>query len=190
MDISELPSKTIRVFIGIFFDEDILKALHQAMVPLKSHFDPKQIRWEALDKLHLTLRFLGNISVELLPDIEQELLLLAQTIKPFIINLQKIEFFPSLKEPRLIAVLTDYSAEFKFFIEELEKRLASLHFAKEPRPFKGHMTLGRFQKRLHPSSPLNVPIDIQTKIGNFSLMQSRTLTQSSQYLTLRRFVLI
>jgi len=135
----------IRSFIAIELDEKTHEHLAQVQDELKKHGG--DIKWVAPSNIHLTLKFLGNVAPDKIDKIKAILDEVAKTHAPFEISLSEVGGFPNLKRPRVIWMGIDKGAEQAAALAgELEKKLTELGFAKESRPFKCHLTLGRVKK--------------------------------------------
>jgi 2'-5' RNA ligase len=61
--------------------------------------------------------------------------------------------FPGINRPRVIWVGLKGQVQILFAIQRLlEDNLAALGYKKEKRPFKGHLTLGRFKQSVNPNT--------------------------------------
>ncbi|NVM20916.1 MAG: RNA 2',3'-cyclic phosphodiesterase [Desulfobacterales bacterium] len=139
--------KKIRAFIAISVPEPVLEAIAKAQDRLRrSGLD---IRWVRKEGIHLTLKFLGNIDVQDAKQVRAAMELAVEPFSPFTLRGEGIGFFPDLRRPRVVwAGLSGDVEDLKAFQGDLESRLKPLGFAKEKRPFKGHLTLGRVKGHL------------------------------------------
>ncbi|HSO27070.1 MAG TPA: RNA 2',3'-cyclic phosphodiesterase, partial [Anaerolineales bacterium] len=95
-------SSVIRAFIAIELSPEIRARLEEVIQTLKSRLEPSAVRWTPANNIHLTLKFLGNVS-----DTNIEVLqkLLGATIgnhDPFEISVGDIGAFPSTRRPRVL----------------------------------------------------------------------------------------
>ncbi|MCK4245395.1 MAG: RNA 2',3'-cyclic phosphodiesterase [Candidatus Omnitrophica bacterium] len=100
-----------------------------------------------IENLHLTLKFLGEISEERLKEIIETCQIVAEAFSPFSISFKGIGIFPDMKKPRVIWAGVEEGAEDLRKIsglleEELEKR----GFPADKREFQGHLTIARVKK--------------------------------------------
>ena len=102
-----------------------------------------KVRWVNPRNLHLTLRFLGEISR---PQVETVCLAVrsaASRVDAFPIHLSGTGCFPSPRRPRAFWIgVSDASHLIRLF-ETIDKELVSAGFPREARPFSPHLTLGR-----------------------------------------------
>lgn len=102
------------------------------------------VRWIASEALHITLLFLGEISVEMIPDVCEGMHEVAESFSVPMITMNRIEVGPSLKRPRMIwmrgiGVETIHNA--------LAKNLGERGAYRQPmKRFTTHVTLGRIKR--------------------------------------------
>jgi 2'-5' RNA ligase len=131
-----------RAFIALELTPEIQKQLGQTQTELdKSSAD---VKWVKSEGIHLTLKFLGNVSLELAEEIKKIIDNLAKENQHFELQLANLGAFPKIEYPRVIWVGIEKGKEQTLNLaQSLEERLIKLGFAKEKRPFKPHLTLGR-----------------------------------------------
>ena len=137
-------SETIRSFIAIELPEAVVGLLGKVQQDLKSL--RLKAGWVRPQNIHLTLKFLGNIKTDDIEKIGGAMKEAAQDCGPFALTVGGIGFFPGIKRPRVVWVGVGGQTSLLFALQRnLDDRLAALDFPKEKRPFKGHLTLGRFK---------------------------------------------
>jgi 2'-5' RNA ligase len=176
----------LRLFIATLIPEDIRTLLTNYIKSLKRDIDG--VKWEKSEKLHVTLKFLGDVDdskVEEIPDLLRKLV---RGYSPFNINISDFGGFPNLKNPRVLYVSLSENEELSGFQSELDEGLSDLGFKKEDRKFIPHVTIGRVKKRIfikeYPRVTQN-PFEI-TKIG---LIKSELRPEGSVYTPLKLFKL-
>jgi 2'-5' RNA ligase len=143
-----MPS--IRTFIAVELPPAVTFLLGKVQEDLKS----KGIRakWVKPENIHLTLKFLGNVSPD---DIEKINRAMAGAVGSFAgINLiaKGVGVFPGMRRPRVIWVGLGGQIQLLLDMQRaLENSLEPLGFKREKRSFKGHLTLGRIRKTIQPS---------------------------------------
>ena len=71
--------------------------------------------------------------------------------EPLNLAARGVGVFPGIKRPRVIWVGLGGQTQALFALQrKLEDNLAVIGFAKEKRPYKGHLTLGRFRQAVDP----------------------------------------
>ena len=102
-----------------------------------------KIRWVNPRNLHLTLRFLGEISRSQVETVCLAVRCAAARVDVFPIHLSGTGCFPSPRRPRVFWIgVADASPLVRLF-ETIEEELVSAGFPREARPFSPHLTLGR-----------------------------------------------
>lgn len=132
----------MRTFIAIEISETIRNALVQIQSHLK--YSGADVKWVEKDNIHLTLKFLGEISEEKAEKIKTILDSIAKETKPFEMTVKEIGAFPKIEYPRVIWVSLDKGRdESKILAEKIDEALSKIGFQKETRPFASHLTIGR-----------------------------------------------
>lgn len=140
-------SEKIRAFIAIPLPESILKAISAAQEKLRR--TALGIRWVRPEGIHLTLKFLGNISPTDVSHVQSAIEQTTRAFRPFTLKAKGIGVFPDFRRPRVIWLGITGDLEILHALQrDLESELKSHGFEKEKRPFKGHLTLGRIRNRL------------------------------------------
>lgn len=112
------------------------------------------VKWVESVNLHLTLKFLGNVTPDHLARLAQGLESLAGERASFALSVGGVGCFPSPAEPRVIwAGLTAGQSDVTALFRAVEGTCAKLGFPRERKPFSAHITLGR-QRSSHRSAAL------------------------------------
>jgi 2'-5' RNA ligase len=134
----------IRSFLAIELPKPILKKIEEVQGDLRStHAD---VRWVNPEKIHLTLKFFGNIEESridlLLKSIEEPI----RNTLPFSLKVRGVGAFPNLKNPRVIWIgLVNGREVLISFQKQIETQLEKIGIQPEDRPFNPHLTLGRMR---------------------------------------------
>ena len=180
----------IRAFIAVQLPEGLKKELADLETQLKKN-SPPVIKWVDPNSIHITLKFLGEIS----PDSIEELMLAieesARGIQPFQLEVRELGAFPGLDRTQILWVGIKGAMEK---IEELEKRIeahtAQLGFPRENRPFTPHLTLGRVRDGARPNelqrigklfSEINFSTSNHVDVKAIDLMKSRLTPTGAIY---------
>ena len=134
----------IRSFLAIELPKPILRKIEEVQGDLKStHAD---VRWVNPEKIHLTLKFFGNIEELRIDPIFKSIEEPARNTLPFSIKVSGVGAFPHLKNPRVIWMgLVDGREVLILFQKQIETQLEKIGFQPEDRPFQPHLTLGRMK---------------------------------------------
>ena len=132
----------IRSFLAIELPKTVLKSIEEVQGNLR--LSRADIRWVSPGKIHLTLKFFGNIDESRIESIVQAIEGPVTAIKPFSLKVKGLGAFPHLKNPRVIWMgLTEGRDILTTFQRQLEEELEKVGFEREERSFQPHLTLGR-----------------------------------------------
>jgi 2'-5' RNA ligase len=142
----------MRAFIAIDFDEPIRRQLADLQGTLRRRAG--KLSWVAAGKLHLTIKFLGEIEPAQAAAVSTTIDALAADIAPFQVVLRGVGVFPPRGLARTLwvgieaAAARDHAADPLGALQRAcEDRLAAIGFAREGRPFHPHLTLARNKLR-------------------------------------------
>jgi 2'-5' RNA ligase len=142
-----LPCWNVRLFVAIEIDARVQAAAAHLLDGLQrraAQVAPRaRISWVAADRLHLTLRFIGEVDDGRTRRIE-EALGTAFPINQFEIRISGTGVFPRSGPPRVIWIgVADETGQLEALHREVEQRLTRAGVAPDHRPFSPHLTLGR-----------------------------------------------
>ena len=144
-------------------------------------------RWEKPDKLHLTVKFLGDTDDRLVGEILGVIRDRTAGLGAFSVCVSGFGAFPALERPRVIWVGCEDSGGTLLRIHDaIDEGLAALGFPKEERAFHPHVTLARVREqgsRTHLTSlPKNITFDPRhTLVSEIFLMKSVLQPAGSDY---------
>lgn len=136
----------IRAFIAIDLTPDVQERLDQVSNQLKELLGKSPIRWVPVENIHLTLKFLGNVSMANLEVLTNIIQTVASGYQPFEISIGGLGAYPRLHRPRVIWVGVEAPQELAMAQRSLETETARLGYAQEDRSFSPHLTLGRVSR--------------------------------------------
>ncbi len=132
----------IRSFLAIALPETIHRRIEEVQGDLKSsHAD---VRWVNPGKIHLTLKFFGNIDEAAIESIVKAVEESVRAVSPFSLKVRGIGAFPNWRNPRVVWMgLIDGGDILIPFQKQVEMELQKIGFEPEERAFRPHLTLGR-----------------------------------------------
>jgi RNA 2',3'-cyclic 3'-phosphodiesterase len=134
----------MRAFVACNLDVESVRRLEDVAKTLRGSSLAPKARWVPLTKMHVTLKFLGDIDLGLGPAIEDAIAPLAASSAPLRVGFESISAFPSADEARVVVVLlSDATGDLARLAEAVETRAYELGFEREARPFRPHVTLAR-----------------------------------------------
>ncbi|MFH1334248.1 MAG: RNA 2',3'-cyclic phosphodiesterase [Pseudomonadota bacterium] len=166
-------NKKFRAFFAWMLPEPLQLEIKPYLNSLKKEFLSTDIRFTALEQLHLTLRFLGNISEE---DSLRLVTAAEHTLKntpSFSIQLTGIDFFPSQQSKKTLIATCPPNPALITLTHAIEQLVQSLGVTPETRPFHPHVTLARMREKLRKeiiNTDFSLPID--GIVQEISLMRS------------------
>ncbi|MCS6858865.1 MAG: RNA 2',3'-cyclic phosphodiesterase [Abditibacteriales bacterium] len=138
----------MRTFIAVELTDDVRCALKDVQARLRA--GGADVKWVEEENLHLTVKFLGEVWDERLPDVIATTRLAVASLPVFPVSLGGIGAFPSVTRPRVVWVgLQSGSEPFKRLMEQVEAAMAGLGFPREGRALHPHVTLGRVRDPRH-----------------------------------------
>jgi 2'-5' RNA ligase len=137
--------QAVRAFLAIAPPAEILQAIANIQNRLKRSC-PFDVRWLKSESIHLTLKFFGNISGEDIIALSRVVEQCCSVFAPLQLAVKKLGVFPSPQRPRVLWVgLEGETAPLLILQQNLEQEWAACGFAKEDRPFRPHVTIGRIK---------------------------------------------
>ena len=184
----------MRTFIAINLEKEIKENLSALVEKLRKR--GRGIRWVRREGMHLTLKFLGEISEEKIPEIKNILSNVAKNYKPFFLKIRGTGYFPVEKKiPRVIWTGLDADEALTSIQQELERELEKIGFPQEKRKFQAHLTLGRvkvassIQETLLELKRYQESVFGEMVVHKITLFQSILKPSGAEYITLSEFQL-
>jgi 2'-5' RNA ligase len=180
--VNTLDNQQIRSFIAIELPAEVKSALQrlQAELTLPQYSFVKCV---APEGIHVTLKFLGNISPQKVTEVTGVMEQASQGVSPFQIQITDVGAFPNMRQPRVLWV--GMKGELDKLIawqKRIDDGLVPLGFAKEARPFTPHLTLARVRENCSPGdrrdlgetvAKTSVDVDYKVMVNSLSLMKSQ-----------------
>lgn len=132
----------MRAFLAVDLSDEVVQELIRIQNELKN-VSP-DVKWVEPDNIHLTLKFLGEIQENKIPEIENVIKNIAEGCSKFEVSLFKAGAFPKLDFPKVLWVGIDKNCHvIEEVAKNIEDKLGKIGFPKEERPFSAHLTIGR-----------------------------------------------
>ena len=137
-----MPS--IRSFVAIELSPDTKAQIEEIQNKLKA--STADVRWVRSEGMHLTLKFLGGIQEEQIPEIADVLTHCSAETGRFNLTIHSLGAFPNETNPKVIWIgVEDESRRLETLQQCIEEGLAPIGFKAEKRAFTPHLTLGRLK---------------------------------------------
>jgi 2'-5' RNA ligase len=131
----------VRTFVAVFPPQSVREALFRAARDLPAS---KAFRLIGSEKLHLTLKFLGNVTEDDLSRMKQALEQLRGRHEPFAVETSGFGAFPSGRKARILWTgVGEGSGPLRAVAKSVDDLLEPAGFGREERPYVPHLTLGR-----------------------------------------------
>ena len=134
----------MRAFIAVDLTEEIqnrIAEIQSALRPFSS-----AVRWVRPASIHLTLKFLGEISTSQQQSITETLASKKSGVAPFQLAVARLGFFPNARAPRVVWLgIEQGRAELQALAQFVEASCRGIGWPPEDRPFSPHVTIGRLK---------------------------------------------
>jgi 2'-5' RNA ligase len=135
----------VRAFVAVFPPPETQKALADAARGLPVF---GKVRLTPPANVHMTLKFLGDVSQEELERVAEALEPVRERHEPFEAGVSGFGAFPSPKRARVLwAGIGEGADGLRALAQDVEERLEPLGFEREDRAYVPHLTLGRARGR-------------------------------------------
>lgn len=145
-------------------------------------------RWVRPDLLHLTLKFLGEVSPGSVPSLEAAIGNVARETGGFPMRIGGFGAFPTVRRPRILWLGVEASPALRCLKQDLEWGLSELGFDRETRAFHPHLTLGRARSDLGAgafrgldSLSAGLSFHAEVKVWKVDLMESHLSSSGPRY---------
>lgn len=180
-----------RLFIALNIPDEIkekILVIRNSVIPNSADY-----KWEAPEKMHLTIKFIGEVEDKLVEQIKNEILFISD-YKSFICSFTKFGFFFSRGKPVILWLGLKIYEEIFNLVEELNNRLLKFDIEAEKRNFKPHLTLMRIKKKtdknfIYSFENCKLP-ETEFKADSVSLIKSELHLYGSRYTEIKNYSLM
>jgi len=142
-----MEKEVIRTFIAVDIPEDVRESLGQVSTRLQEQLGDTPVRWVDFKKIHLTLKFLGDVSKENLGMVQKILSSEVSKHQAMEIGIGRVGAFPKIRHPRVIWVGVEAPTELYDLRRGIEDGVARLGYNYDKYEFTPHLTLGRVSRK-------------------------------------------
>ncbi len=182
----------MRLFVALDIPSEVRQAIGEMIARLRDV--ARGARWVRPEGVHVTLKFIGEISAERAAKIEAAL----REVRlgaPVDAQFRGVGFFPNERHPRVFWAGIEASSNLAELAKDVDKRLSPLGIEAETREFRPHLTLARFKTedglaRLREEIKKFEPFEFGSMcVSEFYLFQSELGRRGAKYTKLASFPL-
>ena len=180
----------MRLFVAIELSEEVRETIAALIHELKSLDEPW--KWTRAENLHVTLKFLSEVSPEKLDGIVA-VLKQVPFARALALKFRGLGFFPNDRRPRVLWTGIDAPPDLPALAKSIEDALENAGIPKEDRLFTPHLTLARSKEghiapKLHDAFTKYASSDFGTvTTSEFHLIRSEVKSTGAEYTTLASF---
>ena len=138
----------LRGFIAVEIPSSLQHTIQESTASLRHMLSDDLVRWVPPQNVHLTLKFLGDVSSSNLDLIKQMLTAEAAQHQSFEMQAKGIGSFPNSRRPRVIWIGLQAPAALESLQRGIESASARLGYATDEKSFSPHLTIGRVKQNL------------------------------------------
>ncbi|HEX7999062.1 MAG TPA: RNA 2',3'-cyclic phosphodiesterase [Pyrinomonadaceae bacterium] len=140
-------ASSLRLFCAITLSQDVRTRAAEHIAHLRDSLPRVRVSWERTEKLHITLKFFGDVEPSRTGSLSGALTRAANTVNAFNLLIQGAGTFPTHGNPRVLWLgVQDSSGTLTRLHQSLEDECALSGFKRDERPFHPHITLARLRQ--------------------------------------------
>ena len=180
-----------RVFAALHIPNYVLDQL----IELRSKIYPDEnlVRWEKKSKLHITLKFFGEVSSEKIDEILAGLNDVIKNYFAFNLSFNKFGIFHYKGKPKIVWAGIEQNNNLSNLVNDVHQKMSRIGFENEKRKFHPHLTLlrvrGKEKMELINKFKDDDFQNIDFTANKISLFESKLLKSGSQYKAIKSFEL-
>ena len=136
----------MRIFLAINPPEDVRQRVWEATAPLREA--SANVAWVPEPKIHLTLKFIGEMPEERIEPLVGAMMTMARTHAAPMVHLETAGAFPNFRRPRVVWMGIEQEPRLELLHHDVEVACGQLGHELEGRAYRPHLTLGRVRRPL------------------------------------------
>ncbi|HEV2913333.1 MAG TPA: RNA 2',3'-cyclic phosphodiesterase [Pyrinomonadaceae bacterium] len=141
------PLRSLRVFCALELPSQVRERAASHIADLRGSLPQLRVGWESPEKLHITVKFLGEIEPGRAAEVSSAAERAALGVRPFDLSIEGAGVFPPRGLARVLWLgVADTSSTLARLHSQLEDEYARLGFPIEDRPFNPHLTIARLRR--------------------------------------------
>jgi RNA 2',3'-cyclic 3'-phosphodiesterase len=180
----------MRLFVALDLPDQARNAITDFTSRMRRCFPAAH--WVRVEGIHVTLKFIGEVSEDLWPPIT-EALARVKSAAPVNLEFSGTGFFPDAKRPRVLWISIQASPNLTEIAANIDARLGKLGIPQETREFRPHLTLARLDntrgiEKLHAALQGSSESNFGSlRTGEMHLYQSELGKGGARYTRLKTF---
>ncbi len=176
-----------RIFVAINISDEARIKVANYIEDLRGEFSNLRVGWEKAEKLHLTVKFLGDINPNELQNLTEAVEKTARQFSDFNLQISRTGAFPSLRAARILWLgIDDEHGNLQKINDVLETECEQKGFVKESRKFKAHLTIGRLREPNKSKELINSHLNktfvaVEFEVSEIVIYESRLQKSGSIY---------
>lgn len=157
----------LRAFLAAELPPQLQDAIQTATASLRRTLAGDLVRWVPAQNIHLTLKFLGDVSPTSLELIQHMLQIEAGKHQPFDATVEGFGCYPNARRPRILWVGLQAPASLTSLYHDLNAAAARLGYPSEDRDFSPHLTIARVRQNATPTELQRIRVEAEhTQVGH------------------------
>ena len=166
----------LRSFIAVEIPAQIQSAIAHSTSSLRNALSKPLVRWVAEENVHLTLKFLGDVSPANLERLAETLRVEAAAHAVFSMPVGGLGAFPNPRRARIIWIGLETSPALQAIQRGVDAISARLGYPQEERPFSPHLTIGRVGQSVSASDLQHIRTELEsTKVGALGTVEVQAI---------------
>ena len=180
-----------RIFAAINISDEARAKVAGYIENLRREFSNLRVGWDKAEKLHLTLKFLGETDEKQLGNLTEAVENIARQVSDFKLQIVGTGVFPAKRNARILWLgIVDENDSLLQLNEILERECEKKGFQKERRNFKAHLTIARLRepdksKRLVEKHLQNEFSPVEFAVSELAIYESKLQSTGSIYETIK-----
>jgi 2'-5' RNA ligase len=181
-----------RMFCAVDLPEHVRSSLSAHRKQIQQAAPVAQASWSRTDNVHLTLKFLGDLSQASVQNLSEAAAQAVAGLEPFTVRLEQTGVFPSHGSPRVLWIgVNDREGKLAELHAHLEDEAARSGFQKEARQFHPHITVARLREpqdaRMLASAHKAMEFEpVEFAVSELLVIRSELSSAGSKYSTISR----
>jgi len=136
----------VRTFIAVDLPSNMLVRIEEITTYFMRKTPPKALKWVDMDNLHLTIKFIGEITEDKLEPVKHILSKALEDQNAFDIEISGLGMYPNKNNPRVIWLGIAGGKPLIQIFNSLDQALTTLDIRPEGRDFTPHLTIARVRR--------------------------------------------